>query len=263
MKPLKIEVPVKSKFFLFPKKIEHARLSILCFPYAGAGASIFLNLISHLSSDVQPILVQLPGRESRIDELPFESMDDLMANLLPDFLKEIEGLVVFWGHSMGGLVAYELSRRLLCEERISPILLIISARQAPSSVSLNQEVSNKLLTCEDLIQRLSYFNHTPDGVYKNKEIMKLLLPRFQADINLIENFQLREPYCLKCPIVTMHGRNDKIVLEETINAWKHFTCKDFFFYPFSGGHFFLHEESEEVMQTLNRKISETMALLEM
>ena len=50
-----------------------ARVRMFCFPYAGGGASAYRGWAAPLPPDVEVCPVQLPGREGRLREAPFEN----------------------------------------------------------------------------------------------------------------------------------------------------------------------------------------------
>ena len=50
----------------------HARLRMFCFPYAGGGASIYRGWAGGLPAQVEVCPVQLPGREGRMRDKPYE-----------------------------------------------------------------------------------------------------------------------------------------------------------------------------------------------
>ena len=64
-------------------------LYLFCFPYAGAGASIFNNWQQFMPDGIEICAIQLPGRENRIDEQPFTNIiplvDAMYNNLQPYF----------------------------------------------------------------------------------------------------------------------------------------------------------------------------------
>src|SRR6266498_4059298 len=81
------------------------RLRLFCFPYAGAGASIFRPWRNNVLPEVELCIIQLPGRESRILEKPFYQMDHLVLALEHIFLPYLDDLpFAFFGHSMGSLI---------------------------------------------------------------------------------------------------------------------------------------------------------------
>ncbi len=59
-----------------------ARLRLFCFPHAGGGASFFRPWIGMLPPDIEVCPVQLPGRENRLKERPFNQFSPLISRHL-------------------------------------------------------------------------------------------------------------------------------------------------------------------------------------
>ncbi len=102
-------------------------------PYAGSGASVFHNWFLPLYDSVDLYALQLPGRESRAAEAPYRDMEeaggaiaDCLANLFDDDVP-----YVFFGHSMGALLAYRVACVLRARGRTEPCRLVLSGMAPP------------------------------------------------------------------------------------------------------------------------------------
>ena len=84
-----------------------AALPLICFPFAGAGASVFTELrrCAPDSIDVRP--VQLPGRETRFGEPPLTTWAQVRRLLAEELIPPAGSPYAVYGHSLGGLVGYE------------------------------------------------------------------------------------------------------------------------------------------------------------
>src|SRR5437763_742261 len=105
-----------------------ARARLFCVPYAGAGASVFTRWPRLLPDHVEIVAVQLPGREDRAAEAPFELVEPLVDALVPVLRRHLDRPYGLYGHSMGALVAYETARRLTAMGR-GPQLLVASGQR--------------------------------------------------------------------------------------------------------------------------------------
>ena len=86
------------------------RPTLFCFPFAGGGASAYNSWIQKMQGKITVCPIQLPGREERIMEKPYSNMVDMLDELEENIWESIKGSYAFWGHSMGGKIAYELER---------------------------------------------------------------------------------------------------------------------------------------------------------
>lgn len=207
------------------------RLRILCFPYAGGGASAYHAWGSLLPHDIEVCALQLPGRESRIAEASIDTWPLLLERLAEATVPLLDVPTVFFGHSMGALIAYHLA----CQ--VTPGLLIASGA-GPSPASRASMVSRG---CdEQLVNRLRELEGTSAQVLNNPELLELVLPAFRADMRLCEDYG--DPKAvLRCPIVALGGSADAEVPAKELLHWKHRTEARFKMQMFDGGHFFVRD----------------------
>ncbi len=89
-----------------------AKLRLFCFHYAGGGASVFRGWRDSLPQSVEVCAIELPGRGMRLRESPFTQLEPLVQHLASTLLPYLDKPFAFFGHSMGGLVSFELTRLL-------------------------------------------------------------------------------------------------------------------------------------------------------
>nr|BFE70691.1 hypothetical protein GCM10020092_039920 [Actinoplanes digitatis] len=115
-----------------------ATVRLFCFPYAGGGATAFQPWSTRLPANVEVWPVCLPGREQRLFDPAYTSLDDLVRELRGELAGPIadSGVpVAFFGHSMGALLAFELARALRDNGDTQPSTLVLSGRAAPHHVT--------------------------------------------------------------------------------------------------------------------------------
>ena len=112
----------------FDSALNTAReVDIFAFTHAGASAQVFRNLISKMPSWIAFRPIELPGRGMRMSEgyeWDIREVADDLSNELPGF---IEKPSIFFGHSMGALVAFETARLM----SPSVLHLVVSGHRAP------------------------------------------------------------------------------------------------------------------------------------
>src|SRR5258707_15603332 len=89
-----------------------ARLRLFCFHYAGGGVLVFRSWQSKLPAGIELFLVELPGRESRIMDPLFTRLPPFIYALTTSIRPYLKKPFAFFGHSMGPLVSFELTRQL-------------------------------------------------------------------------------------------------------------------------------------------------------
>jgi len=242
----------RDPWVVFPRRDPNARLRLFCFPYAGGGASIYNRWPPLLPPQVEVVGVQLPGRESRLAEAPYAEMGplvDRLAEVLPPYMDLPFAL---FGHSNGGLMAFELARRLRAEGRPMPLHLFVSGRPAPQVALTEPPVHD--LPHDEFMAALRRFGGTPEEVLQHAEMMELIIPMLRADFSLGETYRYAPAPPLDVPLSAYAGARDAEVPVWQVEAWKEQTRAEFRFVEFSGGHFFLHEDQALVTRRLSDEL---------
>ncbi|HET8889818.1 MAG TPA: thioesterase II family protein [Candidatus Angelobacter sp.] len=228
-----------------------ARVRLFCFPYAGGSEAIYRTWRQTLPEAVEVLPVQLPGRGTRIKEPALTRVAPLVQALSQSLRPEMELPFAFFGHSMGGLIAFELARQLRREGGPLPVHLFISAKSSPKQV--DERESN--LSDEELIERLRRYEGTPTEVLENAEIMQLLLPLIRADIELCDTYACDPEPPLPCPITAFGGLQDPRCGRENLEAWQDYTTGRFTLRMFPAGHFFLRTWEKSILESIFRDLA--------
>ncbi|MGC2527905.1 MAG: alpha/beta fold hydrolase [Candidatus Acidiferrum sp.] len=210
---------------------------VLCFPFAGGGASVFAPWMAIESSDTEICAVQLPGRESRIRERPFTDMKDLAKVTAWGIRPYLDRPFVFFGHSMGGLLAFEVSRVLQNNGGPLPCLLVTSACPAPQLPYAFQNIHD--LPDGEFIDEIKKLQGKSSAALENKDLLELVLPMLRADFTVVETYSCESGDQLEVPILAIGGSDDLFVPSERIDGWRKQTAKQYFQVSVLGDHFFL------------------------
>ena len=234
-----------------------ARVRMFCFPYAGGGASAYRGWGGVLPADVEVCPVQLPGREGRLREAPFDRPEPLVqaiADALQPYLADRP--FVFFGHSMGAMLGFELARELRRRGQTLPLHLFVSGRRAPQVPDDNDPIHD--LPEAEFIEKLRELNGTPEEVLQHAELMKLLSPVLRADFAVNETYVYKEEEPFDIGISAFGGLGDKEVAREDVGAWKEHTRARFRVRMLPGDHFFIHGNKDMVLEALARDLVEIL-----
>src|SRR5258708_6944119 len=108
-----------------------AQMNLFCFPYAGAGASLFRDWPAALPGSVELHAAQLPGRENRLREPAIARLSPLVEHLATAMAPYLTRPFALFGQSMGALVSFAVARQLRHIGSPPPGLLMVCAHQAP------------------------------------------------------------------------------------------------------------------------------------
>jgi len=210
-----------------------------------------------LPTSVEVCPVQLPGRENRIQEEPYTNLSNLV-NDLSDLIRPLLDVpFIFFGHSMGGLIAFELARSIRKKDMALPNLLIIAGLVAPHDPDQPPVVHH--LPPNEFVEYIRQLEGTPEEVLKNPKLMDFFMPLLRADFTLYEKHQYYKEAPLQCPIVVYGGLEDESVPEKTLVSWRDLTSLSFKKRMFPGNHYFIRDNSDFLFRAL---IDDLTALLE-
>lgn len=229
-----------------------SKYRLFCFPYAGGGASIFSTWKDKLPKEIEVCSIQLPGRENRILEKPFNQLSLLLHELIENLVPYLDQPFSFFGHSLGALISFELTCNLREKGLPLPTSLFLSGREAPQ-VHKSRRVINKLPKI-DLLEELRRLNGTPEDVLKNDELIELLLPVIRADFSISETYIYKQIDPLPCSISVFGGLQDNDVHYNSLVKWKEQTNKNFSMHMLPGDHFFIHSERDRLLGLISRDI---------
>lgn len=224
-----------------------AKVRLFCLPAAGGGSLSFRDWSQHLNASVEVRPVRLPGREMRIAEDRFNEARSAAKALVEGLKSYLDLPFAIFGHSMGALLAFELTRELRRSEMPLPFSLMVSSRRAPKE-PLTRELFHTL-SDSDLtdVLRNRYAGGTPEVVLKEKELMALFLPIIRDDFALTDTYTYTPEEPLDCPIYAFGGESETELSETSLDAWREETRNNFQLELFPGGHFYLNAPSQSVI----------------
>ncbi|HYC61333.1 MAG TPA: alpha/beta fold hydrolase [Thermoanaerobaculia bacterium] len=230
-------------------------MRLFCFPYAGGGATVYRPWVRAAPAGVQIRAVELPGRETRMFAEPFRSMDALIPALLGELRAQLEAPFALFGHSMGALIAFELTRALRRTRAPQPARLFLSAHRAPHLRNRRPAIHD--LRGDAFWAALRRLGGTPEEVFAHRDLMELVEPTLRADFELCERYQFTGEDPLDVPLTLFGGTEDPNVSELELLAWQEHTRAGVRLKMFAGQHLFLQHSHaavlREVLDDLSRE----------
>jgi surfactin synthase thioesterase subunit len=233
--------------------IARPELRLVCFPYAGAGAAAFRPWAFALPGGVEMWAVELPARARRIAEAPVGDLRALADALAAAVRAAIPEPCVFFGHSMGGLLAFEVCRRLVTAGAPLPRHLVVSARRAPQLPPRVEPIAG-LSDAEFVRAIVDRYDGIPEMVLREPELLSLFLPALRADLSALEGYAYEPAPPLPIPITALVGRDDPNAPAEDVTPWREQTSKTFALHTLPGAHFFINTHREAVLDLLRRTV---------
>ncbi|MEV5085010.1 thioesterase domain-containing protein [Streptomyces sp. NPDC056159] len=232
-----------------PRPHPNPAVRLLCLPHAGGSTALYRRWKDLLPPAIEPVLVCPPGREHRLDEpLPTE-LPELVAALGQAAAPLLDRPWAAFGHSMGATVAHELVLWLLERGHRAPEHLFLSARRAPQH---DRGGTAHLLDDDALSDHLIRLGGTSREVLAMAELRQLVLPAVRGDYRLIETYAANPDGPVPCPLTALLGTADTEVTAQEAEGWEKWTTGPFQLLTFPGGHFYLSDHPEPVVEAVCR-----------
>ncbi|WP_106795020.1 thioesterase II family protein [Aquimarina sp. Aq78] len=226
------------------------KIKIIAIPFAGGNKYSFKNISEFMSKDFEWITVELPGRGARFKERLLDEISVMVQDIFEQIYRHIKNEpYLIYGHSMGTLLGYELTKLLIQKNMRLPICLFFTGRGAPGAVS-KKEISS---LPEDLFwKEINEMGGLPKEILQHQDLLSLYYPILKSDFKAIENYtyyKIKKP--LPVPLFVCMGkdeigqREDKVSLDK-IKKWNEETELPQIIQFLEGDHFFIFKDPRAI-----------------
>lgn len=232
------------KFFPYGVKKNYKPFRLICFHHAGGSASIFRSWLKY-SPLIDIVPIEIAGRATRMKEVcitDFNRLTEQTASAVASIYDRRPTYV--YGHSLGGIIAFQTVYRLERTYGIHIDKLIVAGRHAPMNPDPVDYRSS--MGIERLKDELLRVGATPKRVIDSPDFVKYILPMIFSDYKLHEDYSYGGEI-LDVPIVALSGTDDLDANVEHMKDWGKVTSKKFKQLEFKGTHFFPYGDSEKMV----------------
>jgi pyochelin biosynthesis protein PchC len=193
---------------------------LVCLPHAGGSPGYFAPWRRHLPSDIALTVAQYPSRDENMTG-PATRDPMHLASLLADAMSELTDLpYVLFGHSLGGLLAFELTREMQCRGLRGPRLLCISACKAPvhlPSAFVRRAVA---LPEADFLHFVGALGGLSPDILDNTELCRIIGTAVRHDFDLMARYRYRPGAPVHAPVALLHGDRDSHLTIDHLLDWR-------------------------------------------
>jgi surfactin synthase thioesterase subunit len=225
--------------------------TLYIFPHAGGEAKDYVPFSREFSPAVKRIAVQYPGQRDGYGLPPLASVpalaDDIFELMKPK--KQTDDPIVFFGHSMGGLLAFEVALRFQAAG-YRLVAVFLSACSAPGYIKAKEFTGIADDDVLDFAAKMTGMNF-----FAEEEFRVGVVPTLKA-ARAIAGYNCPPESKLSCPIYAYIGDNDFIATEVDMEPWRERTTQEFELRVFSGDHFYLNNHLPELVRDIEGKTLE-------
>ncbi|MGW7488595.1 thioesterase II family protein [Streptomyces sp. NPDC054786] len=233
--------------------VTRPRTRLICIPQAGAGPGSFSVWRDLLPSGIELVPVELPGRGTRADEPLPETLEELAEQLLDGLAPDLELPYVLFGHSLGGLLAYQLT--CLLQERGGPVPLAtaVAAARAP-----HRTLVAGIHEADDggLLRWLAGHDALPRELFDHPEFLRQVLSVLRRDLALAASYVVTPPVPLHTPLHVLGGVDDPVVPTAELHHWSACAAGEYSLTLLPGSHGFPQRDPAGVLDALGRALPE-------
>jgi surfactin synthase thioesterase subunit len=224
---------------------DHGRDRLLvCLHHAGGGAASFAAWPRQLADCADLALVQLPGREDRLDEPLQEALPDLARRLAAALAGADREHLVLLGHSMGATIAWWVAAELW-RTHGQRAAVVVSSRAPLAPVPAAWNPASSL---DDWFRLLG---EAPPQALALPELQQLLRQTLDQDMAWMRReFDRELPGPLPVDLTCLCAQDDQLATCAQMSDWRRFTTGAFQVHRLPGGHLHLLNRPHAVIRVI-------------
>jgi surfactin synthase thioesterase subunit len=225
--------------------------TVLFFPHSGGSAGSYQHLAEQVTDMARAMCVRYPGRAERQREPLFTDVH-VLADQVAEALTRMreDGPMIFFGHSLGAAVAYEVVRRLPDQRQI---VLVASGHPAPSCIrlpALDSAGDGSKDADEPFVELIRSLGGADAALLDHPVLRRMFLPVIRSDLMAHSRYRSGADSAVSCPIIALMGAADPLTNSPDVQAWQRHTSSTMRVHTLPGGHFFTNENTKEVVDVL-------------
>lgn len=224
------------------------KIKIFALPFSGGSKYSYRALERLVPDKFEWETIELPGRGTRMLE---PLLTDIHA-MAEDVFKQIRSRIcnaeyLLYGHSMGTLLAYELTKRIHDLGLTRPVCLFLTGGEAPSK-NRDQKIADYEKNA--FWQEVEKLGGLPKGILENPELKDYFEPILRSDFKATEKYVYKTlERTLPVPIFIRFGKEEGISSLD-IDEWQKETVFTIDAQVWPGDHFFIFQHPEHLVMQI-------------
>lgn len=228
------------------------KINLYCLPFAGGSKYSYRGYSKYAPSYLNIVPIEIPGRGSRVNERLLTNLDTIANDVFSQIKNKLDEPYAIYGHSMGTLIAYALTKRIIKENLKQPLYLFLTGCTGPSL--RYRDLVDHLLPKQEFFREIKKLGGSPDAVLNDPILMDFFEPILRADFEAVAtyNYERSEPFSI--PISVIIGAEENASFEEAM-AWQQETTLPIEVKTLPGNHFFIFDHEATIIQSVAEKLS--------
>lgn len=230
-----------SEWIIREKPRHEVKVRVFCFHHIGGSAGSFRGWQGQMPEGVELCFIQLPGREQRHNEPFIGEIAAVVHGIIHSMLNYMDQPYIFFGQSLGAMLAFEVTEGLQRLKLPLPQHLILSGSaplyftpERPIKFQKIQDLDDK----EFIDVMVETVESIPEQIINDPTTLARFLPILRADLALVcQPFIFNKK--LGIPVTTIYCEDDKTITENEIKLWEKATESTYHNVTVPGGHMVL------------------------
>jgi surfactin synthase thioesterase subunit len=240
--------PLMSNWVWLPKPRPEARLRLYCLAHAGAGATAFASWAAAAPPEIEMAAIQLPGRETRLDEEPLRRLAPSARSIAELVSCNDPRPFALFGHSMGGKLAVHAAS-LLDDGIRRPVHVFVSA----SPVVPRERWLHRLDDAAFVRAIASRFGALPAEIADDPEVWDLFARPLRADLEALETDE-QPPRRLDIALTVISGSRDTVVTGPELMGWREWSSSPVHFEALDADHFSYRAQPQQYLGVIVKRL---------
>jgi surfactin synthase thioesterase subunit len=226
-------------------------INLYCLPFSGGSKYSYKGFSKYAPPFLNLIPVEIPGRGTRSGEALLTSLELTADDVFNQIKNDLNTPYAIYGHSMGGILAYLVTRRIISAGLNQPLHLFVTGCVAPSLKY--RDLVDHTLPKEEFLQKIKELGGSPDSVLSNPALMEFFEPILRADFEAVATYQHIPAPPFAIPISVVLGDEENATTEEALQ-WQKETTAPVEVKTLPGNHFFIFDYPNYIIQLISRKL---------
>ncbi|QKG18658.1 thioesterase II family protein [Actinomadura verrucosospora] len=224
------------------------------FPHAGAGSTAAQPLADLLTPRLDVRGLNLPGRQSRLDEPPVTALEPLVSHLARELAVAAEPYAVF-GYCGGALLAFLTVRRVHELGGRLPVRLFVGSFAAPDIALLPRRLPT--LPSDLFWDEVLDLGGVSPEVAEHAELRPVFEGALRADYRLVGGYVHRPAPPPPVPITVLHGGRDATLSRGELAGWRRQSTAATRVRTLDASHWLVEDAPEELAELLADELDGT------